>query len=92
MPRVGRDRSVDKVIGENIHRRRRAAGMSQTELGNAVGVTFQQIQKYENGLNSVASARVPAVCAALGISIVDLFVGVRMDKTRRGRRMTKARK
>jgi transcriptional regulator with XRE-family HTH domain len=89
MPRVGRDRNVDKVIGENIRRFRRAAGMSQTDLGDTIGVTFQQIQKYENGINSVAAARVPAVCAALDISILDLFSGVSVHKSRRGRSRAK---
>jgi transcriptional regulator with XRE-family HTH domain len=42
--------------------------MSQSDLGNSLGVTFQQIQKYENGGNAVASTRIPALCQTLEIS------------------------
>ena len=48
---------VDKLVGQNIRIFRMAKGISQTELGNAVGVTFQQIQKYEKGANRVGSSR-----------------------------------
>jgi DNA-binding Xre family transcriptional regulator len=54
--------------------------MSQSDLGNSLGVTFQQIQKYENGGNAVASTRIPALCQTLEISPNDLFgVSARMD-------------
>ena len=42
--------------------------MTQTALGERLGVTFQQIQKYENGANALAASQLPAVCEALGIS------------------------
>jgi transcriptional regulator with XRE-family HTH domain len=42
--------------------RRVKLGLSQTDLGNALGVTFQQIQKYENGRNAVASSRISDLC------------------------------
>src|SRR5262249_5838259 len=44
---------VDRFVGQNIRIFRTAKGISQTVLGDAVGVTFQQIQKYENGMNRV---------------------------------------
>ena len=51
------------------------------ELGKALGVTFQQIQKYENGGNAVASTRIPDLCKILQISPNDLFgVSARMDR------------
>jgi transcriptional regulator with XRE-family HTH domain len=48
-------------------------GMSQTELGDALGVTFQQIQKYELGKNAVASTRIADLCRALEMTPNDLF-------------------
>ena len=48
-------------------------GISQTELGNALGVTFQQIQKYEHGRNAVASTRIAELCWALQITSNALF-------------------
>lgn len=63
----------DRIIGANMRRLRRAKGMSQAELGACLPVTFQQIQKYEKGLNSV-SASALAICAvALGCSITEFF-------------------
>ena len=50
-----RDFLVDKKIGSVIRMQRVNLGISQAELGNALGVTFQQIQKYEHGTNAVAS-------------------------------------
>ena len=45
----------------------------KTDLGNALGVTFQQIQKYENGTNAVASTRISDLCRALEMTPNDLF-------------------
>jgi transcriptional regulator with XRE-family HTH domain len=46
---------------------------SQTELGNAVGVTFQQIQKYENAKNTVAPGRLRQMCEVLGVAPAEMF-------------------
>ena len=55
-------------------------GLSQTELGNALGVTFQQIQKYERGTNAVASTRISDLCRTLEMTPNDLFgVSSKMD-------------
>ena len=76
-----RDRLIDKKIGSVIRMQRVKLRMSQSDLGNFLGVTFQQIQKYENGGNAVASTRIPAwLCQTLEISSNDLFgVSARMD-------------
>ena len=76
----GRDFLVDKKIGSVIRMRRVKLGLSQTDLGNALGVTFQQIQKYENGTNAVASTRISDLCRALEMTPNDLFgVSSKMD-------------
>ena len=63
-----RDLLVDKKIGSVIRMQRVKVGMSQTELGDALGVTFQQIQKYELGKNAVASTRIADLCRALDMT------------------------
>jgi transcriptional regulator with XRE-family HTH domain len=63
----------DKKIGSVIRIHRIKLGMTQSELGHALGVTFQQIQKYEQGRNAVASTRVVDLCRALEITPNDLF-------------------
>jgi transcriptional regulator with XRE-family HTH domain len=50
--------------------------MSQSDLGEAIGVTFQQIQKYENGKNRVGASRLHLVATALNVTITELFDGV----------------
>ena len=68
-----RDHLIDKKIGSVIRMQRVKVGMSQGELGKGLGVTFQQIQKYENGTNAVASTRIPDLCRVIEISPNDLF-------------------
>jgi transcriptional regulator with XRE-family HTH domain len=56
---------ADKALGEKIRTRRVVAGLSQDELGKALGVSFQQIQKYEKGVNRVSAVRLSQLAAAL---------------------------
>jgi transcriptional regulator with XRE-family HTH domain len=64
---------VDAVVGENIRMARLAAGLSQTELGKACGVTFQQIQKYEKGSNRVGGSRLMQIAEALKVPAASLL-------------------
>jgi transcriptional regulator with XRE-family HTH domain len=64
---------VDMEVGANLRQHRIRAGLSQEALGAKVGVTFQQVQKYEKGANAIATARLPAICQALNISPNDLY-------------------
>src|SRR4051812_21362144 len=65
--------AVDVHVGERIRTRRRALGMSQKELGGKIGVTFQQLQKYEKGVNRVRSSRLSTVAKALEVPITYFF-------------------
>jgi transcriptional regulator with XRE-family HTH domain len=60
---------ADKTLGERIRIRRVAAGMSQEELGSHLGVSFQQVQKYEKGVNRVSVVRLEQIAGALNESI-----------------------
>jgi len=64
---------IDRHVGVKLREARKAAGVSQTELGKAIGVTFQQIQKYERGTNRVSASAMWGLCQALGIEPVQLF-------------------
>ena len=66
----------DATIGKNIRAHRLARRMSQTALGKAVGVTFQQLQKYEKGVNKLGSGRLVAVAQALRVPVTALLRGV----------------
>jgi transcriptional regulator with XRE-family HTH domain len=59
----------DTALGEKIRTRRVAAGISQDELGKALGVSFQQVQKYEKGVNWVSAVRLGQIADALGESV-----------------------
>jgi transcriptional regulator with XRE-family HTH domain len=65
----------DEIVARNMRRFRIARGLSQTELGDAVGVTFQQIQKYEKAKNAVAPGRLRQMCEVLGVAPAEMFGG-----------------
>lgn len=62
------DRDYDNAVGARIRSARLAAGLNQTQLASAIGVTFQQLQKYEKGTNRVAASRLAAIARTLGLS------------------------
>ena len=67
--------AVDTHIGQKIRARRNLLGLSQTELANAAGITFQQIQKYERGVNRVGSSRLLQFSEALDVPPSYFFDG-----------------
>ncbi len=66
---------VDRLVGQNIRIARLQRGLSQTELGKCIGVTFQQVQKYEKGTNRVGAGRLTQIAEALGVPLPALFEG-----------------
>jgi transcriptional regulator with XRE-family HTH domain len=65
--------AIDAYIGARMRERRVALSMSQADLSKELGVTFQQIQKYEKGVNRVSAARLFDICKALGLSLSSMF-------------------
>ena len=61
--------AIDEFIGARMRERRQALGISQTNLGKTLGVSFQQIQKYESGRNRVSARRLFDICKALNVSL-----------------------
>ena len=71
MPKQTTD--VDRLVGIRITALRKARGMSQTALGSAVGVTFQQVQKYEKGQNRVGAGRLREIARLLEVPVSAFF-------------------
>jgi transcriptional regulator with XRE-family HTH domain len=68
--------ALDCLIGRNIRCQRVMKGLTQVALARAIGVTFQQVQKYEHGVNSVSAARLFQIAGALGIPVTTVFDGI----------------
>jgi len=66
----------DELIGARLKTYRDIKGMSQTELGESIGVSFQQIQKYEHGSNKVSLGRLFEICDALNVSTEKFLKGL----------------
>jgi len=66
---------VDVAVGVNVRLWRMAKGLSQTQLADRLGVTFQQVQKYELGSNRIPMGRLVKIAAVLGVPIAVLFEG-----------------
>jgi len=72
--------AIDRLVAHNIRIQRITKGMSQTELATRLGVTFQQVQKYEKGVNRVGGGRLVHIAEALGVPLATLFDGVADDR------------
>ncbi len=71
---------VDVHVGKRIRHRRWMVGMTQQQLGEVVGIKFQQIQKYETGMNRVSASRLWDIASALDVSISFFFEGLDSDE------------
>jgi len=67
---------VDVHVGKRIRHRRWMNGTTQQQLAEKVGIKFQQIQKYETGMNRVSASRLWDIAAALGVPIAFFFEGI----------------
>lgn len=66
-------KEVDIIVGGNIRMMRVTIGLSQEKLAESLGVTFQQVQKYEKGTNRVSASTLHAIAKTLNVSISSLF-------------------
>ena len=64
---------IDIHVGSRVRLRRNILGMSQAKLGEHLGITFQQIQKYEKGTNRVGASRLQAISSILGVPVAFFF-------------------
>ena len=68
--------AVDRKLGQRVRTRRLEIGMSQERLAELLGVTFQQVQKYEKGINRIAASRLFDISAALDMPVSRFFEGL----------------
>ena len=73
MARVGGPEKVDAFVGARISLRRSALGLSQTALAQQLGISFQQVQKYETGQNRISASRLHRVATVLATSVEAFF-------------------
>jgi transcriptional regulator with XRE-family HTH domain len=73
---------VDRHVGERVRMRRLIMKMSQTELAEKVGITFQQVQKYERGTNRIGASRLHLISQALEVPVSFFFEDVEGQKSR----------
>src|ERR1700749_3125572 len=64
---------LDAALGDRIRRRRRELGLSQSALGGRLGITFQQVQKYENGTNRVSATMLVKLADALAMPVTEIL-------------------
>ncbi len=67
---------IDQHVGSRVRIRRVLTGMSQEKLGEALGLTFQQVQKYEKGTNRIGASRLQHIASILGVAISFFFEGL----------------
>ncbi len=70
---TGKPHPIDVYVGARVRQRRVLLGMNQTKLGDALGMSFQQVQKYEKGANRIGSSRLYDLSRVLDLSIEHFF-------------------
>jgi transcriptional regulator with XRE-family HTH domain len=66
---------IDKYVGSRVRMRRMMLGMSQEKLGDSLGLTFQQVQKYEKGTNRIGASRLQQISQILQVQVSFFFEG-----------------
>lgn len=82
---------VDVHVGKRVRHRRWMVGMTQQQLGESVGIKFQQIQKYETGMNRISASRLWDIATALDVPISFFFEGLDGAETLSASAQAKAR-
>jgi transcriptional regulator with XRE-family HTH domain len=70
-----RPRDIDRHVGARLRERRLLLGMTQQQMAELIGVTYQQAHKYERGINRISGGRLYAIARALGVEVNYLFEG-----------------
>ena len=75
---------VDRHVGARVRMRRMMVGMSQEKLGDACGITFQQVQKYEKGTNRMGASRLHQIARVLDVPVEFFYEGASSDQGSNG--------
>ncbi len=81
---------VDKHVGNRLRQLRALRGITQTALADEIGVTFQQVQKYEKGANRISASRLWEITRVLDVPIASFFEGIPTARSRRDKKPTAA--
>jgi transcriptional regulator with XRE-family HTH domain len=76
MPANLEARDVDTHVGAQVRRRRMLAGLTQQDVAKVLGVSFQQVQKYENGANRISAGRLFILARILGTGLIEFYDGL----------------
>jgi len=76
--------AVDKYVGLRVRNRRLQVRLTQSDIGAALGLSFQQIRKYENGTNRISASNLFRIAAALGVDIAYFFAGMSDETAKAG--------
>ena len=79
-PRRSRAQDVDRHVGARMRERRVMLGLTQQQMAELIGVTYQQAHKYEKGINRVAAGRLYNIAQALSVDVSYFFEGLGSDK------------
>jgi transcriptional regulator with XRE-family HTH domain len=71
-----RPQDVDRYVGRQIRERRIVRGLTQAEIADRIGITLQQLSKYERGINRLSAGRLWALARALGVEVGWVFEGL----------------
>ncbi len=78
---VNRANATDKHVGARIRERRIMLGLSQQQMANMIGVTYQQAHKYERGINRISAGRLYEISQVLGVPVSFFFDGLEEKRT-----------
>jgi transcriptional regulator with XRE-family HTH domain len=84
MPRKKDPNPIDKHVGSRVRMRRMMLAMSQEKLATALGLTFQQVQKYEKGANRIGASRLQQISDVLQVPVAFFFEGALNASARHG--------
>lgn len=73
----GEAKTIDKIVGQNLRTHRHLKGLSQGQLGVSLGLTFQQIQKYESGTNRISASKLIQLTEVLDVPMSAFFEGIK---------------
>lgn len=77
---VNRATDTDKFVGQRIRERRIMLGLSQQQMADMIGVTYQQAHKYERGINRISAGRLFEIAQVLGVPVGFFFEGLEEDR------------
>ena len=83
-PKLGKPNPIDVHVGSRVRLRRTLLGMSQEKLGEAIGLTFQQVQKYERGANRIGASRLFDLSRVLDVPVSFFFDDMAHDGAMHG--------